>query len=465
MSRKFIITENDRKRILGLYGLLTEQYFTAPSGGSAVVMNSYGPGFYSLKHTDKYGNKYDNEVNLKKVIDDGILFLQKNKGYIPKVVINAGESIIPNYDSEGGTGAKEIGWLSNRRKEKIEAYVNNQLKSLVDNKLISKKPEVILYFDGAKTLTTPSGGWEDYKRWRKLTPEQQASDSKNKEYSALKKGYDTDQFTKIEFKIVPDLGENQCTFNVKIGVHYDNLSLGHKCNSARFQILANNVPLTTSDGTTCGTGLKYADMNNGGGSLDCKKSDIGGKRMNYFALNNAQLVNSIMAASADKKSIKITMKCTSTGFDDAAGRCHQDVPHITIHNTDGVKTVDTYPKANDAVLITIDKCGNLISGGGGTPTVSKDAGGKTTTVTTTVKQGARLNFAAVSGGTLNSEQTINNFINSGTLSKNTDGTYKVLKRFINGGLTYNVGDTIVKVLPKGSAITTATTTQTTIKKG
>lgn len=468
--KRFLLAESEKKQILEMYGLLNEQ-FVAPNGGTAQVTNNYPAGYYSLSGTDKLGNSYDNMSKLKPIIDKAIEFLTKNKGYIPRVVINAGESLIPNYDTEGGTGEKKTGWLSIKRKEKIEEYVKNQLNTLVKNKIISKEPEIILLFDDA-TTPAPSGGWDDYKKWNRSTPEQKLTNPKNDEYTKLKygdpnppadknkpkiKGYDADQFTKIKFSIVPDLGPNQCTFNVKIGVHYDNLSLGHRCNAARFQILANGVPLTTGPGTTCGNGKPYADMNNGGGSLDCKQGDIGGQRMNYFLLNNASIVNKIMANSPDKNSIKITMKCTSTGFDDAAGRCHQDVPHITVHNTDNVKTVDTYPRSNDAYLITIDKCGNLLSGGGGTPTKSSDVAGTTsqkTTTTTPTLTGKKLSFAAVSTGTLTSDQVLTNKISNGEVKKNTDGTYTVLKNFNYNSILYKAGDIINKVLPKGSKVTT-----------
>jgi len=457
--KKFLIAESEKKNIREMYGLLTEQYFKPPNGGEGQVVNKYPAGYYSLSGTDKAGNVYDNTINLQKIIDNAKEFLTTNKGFIPRVVINAGESIIPNYDTEGGTGVKNSGWLSEKRKNKISEYVKNQLKDLVSKKLISKEPEVILYFDEAKTLTVPSGGWEGYRTWKRSSEAEKVNNPNNAEYTKLKTGYDNDQFTKINFKIVPDLGPNQCSFNVKIGVHYDDLDIGHRCNKARFQILANGVPLTTGAGSTCGNGLSYADMNNGGGSLDCKSGDIGGKRMNYFQLNSKSIVDKIMAASPDKNSIKISMKCTSTGFDDASGRCHQDVPHITIHNTDGKQTVNTYPKVNDKDLITIDKCGNLITGGGGVATKSKDAGGTaTTTVTTTKPTGQKLNFASPATGTLTSDQAILNKISDGSIKKNADNTYSVLKTFNYNGVSYRINDTIVKILPKGSVVTTTTTT-------
>lgn len=456
--KQLLIAESEKKRIREMYGILTEQYFKPPNGGTGQVVNKYPAGYYSLSGTDKSGTAYDNTTNLQKIIDSAKEFLTANKGYIPRIVINAGESIIPNYDTEGGTGVKSSGWLSQKRKDKIEVYIKQQLKDLVDGKLISKYPEVILYFDEAKTVTIPSGGWDDYRTWKKSTDQEKKVNPKNAEYIKLKTGYDTDQFTKINFKIIPDFGDNQCSFNVKIGVHYDDLSIGHRCNTARFEILANGVQLTTGGGTTCGEGLKYADMNNGGGSLDCKSGNVGGQRMNYFQLNSKSVVDKIMSASPDKNTIKITMRCTSTGFNNPADRCHQDVPHVTVHNTDGKVTVDTYPRINDAALITIDKCGNKISGGGGVPTKSKDAASGTTPNTpTTTTTGQKVNFASPATGTLTSDQAILNKLSSGEVKKNTDNTYSVLKAFAYNGVNYKVGDTIVKILPKGSVVTTTTT--------
>ena len=232
------------------------------------------------------------------------------------------------------------------------------------------------------------------------------------------------------------------------------MSIGHKCNNARFKILANGVPLTTTDGT-CGGNLPYADMNNGGGTFDCKGSkDVGGKRTNFFQLKNADVINKIMAASPDKNSIKITMECVSTGYNDSAGRCHQDVPHVVVVNTDGVVTVNTYPKKNDSKLIEIDKCGNLLSGGGGTATKSADAAKSKNTETAQTKTvGKKLNFSSPSTGTITSDQAILNKISSGEVSKNTNGTYSVLKDFSYNGLNFAKGDTIMKILPKGTSIT------------
>lgn len=445
-----LLFESEKNHIREMYGLLTEQRFVPGKGGSVDIPCLYGPGYYSLKHTDKSGTAFDNEISLNPVIDEAAEFLKNNVGWIPKITITSGESIIPNYDSEGGTGKKPVGWLSTARKNKIEAYVNLKLKTLK----VSKPAKVVLLFQEAKTLVLPSGGWPDYVKWRKSTPEEKNVNPKNREYTNLKQGYDKDQFTKITFTVIPDLGPYQCTFNVKIGVHYDNKQIGHTCDDARYQILANGIPLTTSQGTSCGTGLSYADMNNGGGQLDCKGTkDRGGLRFNYFKLDNKALIDKIMAADTTKQGyIRLTTKCIPNTINNTkGGGCHTDVPHITVNDTDGKLTVDTYPKANDAYLVTLDKCGKLVSGGGGVVKVSNDVKGKSAETKKPV--GRKLAYATSETGTLTSEQGIQNLLSKGLISQNSDKTYTVLKSFGISPNTYLENDIINKILPKGSKIT------------
>jgi hypothetical protein len=311
----------------------------------------------------------------------------------------------------------------------------------------------VYFFQEAKTLVLPTGGWPDYSKWKKSTQEEKNVNPKNREYTNLKKGYDKDQFTEVTFSVVPDLGPYQCTLNVRIGVHYDDMRIRHTCDDARFQILANGIPLKTSEGTTCGAGLGYADMNNGGGQLDCKgNKNSGGLRFNYFKLDNKSLIDSIMAADKTKLGhIRLTTKCIPNTVDNSkGGGCHTDVPHITVNDTDGKLTVDTYPKANDAYLVTLDKCGKWISGGGGSVKVSDDVKGKPTETNKT--PGRKLPFAAAKTGTLTTDQSISNLVNNGSILKNKDGTYTVLKTFGVNPNIYKPNDIIVKILPKGSEI-------------
>jgi len=426
--------------------------FKLPNGGTAKINNKYAAGYYSVTHTDKQGNTFDNTTQFKPILAQATQFLTANKGsYIPKVTIRAGESVIPNADVEGNGAILKRGQLSEKRKEKISAYVQEQMAPLVKNGTIKKAPSVVYYFEDAKTTELPSGGWTDYRNWRLSTPEQQATNPKNAEYTKLKAGYDADQKTQIEFSIIPDLGPNQCSFNVRIGVHYDDVSLGHKCNFAKYEITANGMVLTTVN-ATAGAGKPYADMNNGGGREDSQGvTSIGGARMNYFKLNNKKLVEDILSKSPDGETIVLKAKCLSPGYNGGPG-CHKDAPHVTVHDTDGNLTIDTYPKIDDGELITMDKCGRKLISGGGTKTKSADAAksgentGEKTTSTTPKLTGKKMNFTAPTVGTLTAQQAIQNQVSAGNVQKQVNNTYLVMKNFTYNNVQYNAGDVIVKVI-------------------
>ena len=444
-----IITKEEESTNNQTQVISTGTNFSPENGGSVKISCLYGPGYYSLKHTDNSGTAFDNESLLNPVIAEAAEFLKTNAGWIPKITITSGESIIPNNDSEGGTGSKKVGWLSTARKNKIEAYINLKLKTLK----VTKPAKVVLLFQNAKTITKPSAGWSDYVNWRKSTPEEKKVNPKNTEYTNLKKGYDIDQFTEINFSVVPDLGKYQCTLNVKIGVHYD-FDAGHHCDDARFQILANGVVLTTGAGTTVGSGKLYADMNNGGGQLDIKgKTDVGGFRYNYFKLDNKELIKKIMAADTTKMDhIRLTSKCVpNTVNNNRNGGCHKDVPHITVNDTDGLLVLDTYPKSDDAYLVTVDKCGKWVSGAKGLkPTKQSEDGNKTKETNKLV--GRKLDFAAPDTGTVTSEQAITTLVSNETIQKNPNGTYTVLKTFGVSPNIYKPNDIIVNIKPWGTKI-------------
>lgn len=459
MSRIIKLKESDLvnivKNIISEQTTPSQSPFKLPNGGTVKIKNLYAAGYYSMVHTDKAGNTFDNTKQLKPVINQAYEFLNANKGsFIPKIIIRAGESIIPNTDVEGGTGKMEKGTLAEKRQQKITEYVIKQFKPLVDNKTISKLPEIIYFFTEGTQEIPPLCTKDDfgpYAKWVRSTQEQKDLNPNNKEYARLQKIYNNDQKTEIEFSIIPDLGPNQCSFNVQIGVHYDDKTIKHFCNYAKYEITANGVVLTTIGGTTAGANKPYADMNNGGGISDSQgNKDYGGKRYNFFKLNNKKLIENILSKSPDGNTIVLRAKCLSPGYDGGSG-CHKDAPHVTVHDSDGQLTINTYPNIDDGELITMDKCGKkLISGGGSKPTQSKDtpntgenAGQKTTKPTLT---GKKLNFSAPSTGTLTSQQSIQNQISNGNVQKEPNGTYLVLKPFTYNNVLYKPGDIIVKVI-------------------
>ena len=104
-------------------------------------------------------------------------------------------------------------------------------------------------------------------------------------------------------------------------------------------------------------------------------------------------------------------------------------------------------------MVTIDKCGYWVAGGGGKLKQSADVAANNKPTETNKTPGRRLSFAAAKTGTLTTDQSINNLVNNGSIQKNKDGTYTVLKTFGVSPNIYKPNDIIVKILPKGAEIT------------
>lgn len=456
--------------------------FIPGSGGtSPEIQLRYAAGYYSVDHTTKVKNPGDtpvtftNSTRYTKVVDQLLAFLKSEpkKKWVQYVILKAGESIIPNFDTEGGGGQLKTGDLATKRKDKIKAEIDKIFQPLLGD-VITKLPETKLVFQEAKTLTEPSGGWEDYKKWnREKDPAKKSALPNNAEYTNLKKGYDADQMVTITFRAAEDLGSAQCMSGLKILVNYDNLGLNHTCDHARFEITVNGIPLKTSYGGFADegwlpAGLPYASMNNATPGWDdlyqkTRKSDVGGIRKNAFKLDTVNLIKQI-AAAGDGKTLVIRAKCIKNGSGwSTTSPCHSSAPHVYVYQGDGklAKGFPTYPQGNmnDGELAKTDLCGN----NQGTQYLTTKAETQTKAVPTGPKlTGVKLGFAALKVGTLTSDQAIQNFISNGAVTKQPDNTYLVNKPFTQGDIKYLAGDIINKILPKGTVIpqpTRPTTTQ------
>jgi hypothetical protein len=448
--------------------------FVAGKGGNSKdILCLYGSGYYSVDHTTKpkvgEPKTFKNSDRFKETLDNMIAFLKAEpaKTWVSKVIIKSSESIIPNFDMEGGTGQKATGWLSEKRKEKIAAYVSDVLKPLFQAGTISKLPEARLIFEEAKTLTEPSGGWDDYRTWmREADPVKKAAMAINLEYTRLKKGYDADQKTTVQFIVVQDAGIGQCALGMKIYVNYDDTTIGHSCDHANFEITVNGIPLKTSYGgkTESGyipAGLPFASMSNSKGPTDelykvYSGAVNGGVRRNVFRLDDAALVKKI-ASAGDGKTLVVRARCIKNGDGYSVPKglaCHTDAPHVWIYGSDGniTKGFPTYPKTDNGELAKTDLCGNNLGVQNTAVPKSADAKGAVTTATGPTLTGVKVAFAANKVGTLNSDQALQNYLTNGTVAKQKDNTYLVNKVFTINNVQYNKGDVINKILPKGTVI-------------
>jgi hypothetical protein len=120
--RRLLITEEEKRRILGLYGLLKED-IDPNSGGTVTINNVYKAGWYTTAAIDQLTNKTIKDqldVELVKVTE----FVRKNPNSIVSVKFTSQESAIPNTDNEKAGFFKDkpsnrldVGELSGARKD------------------------------------------------------------------------------------------------------------------------------------------------------------------------------------------------------------------------------------------------------------------------------------------------------------------------------------------------------------
>jgi hypothetical protein len=474
---------------------------------SGKIPLNYSAGYYSVNHTNKSGQAFDNESKIKPELEKVIEFLKANPGsYIATAKLVVGESLPPNFDSEGAAGSTvprlkakqgtwlETGDLADLRVAKLESWLKTQLAPLKSAGIIKQDPYVIKDFRDAKSKIAPSGGWDDYRNWKKgagewKTPMDNTTE-KGKEYTKLKTGYDKDQFAEVYLQIRA-YSDPSCLLGMWIGFHYD-VANGHSCNNSRFEIKANGITLTTVTPPTkkletnvdsswaLPAGMKYASLNNQGKENDEyavaykreDRSNLGGSawRLNWFKISDKALADKIIAAAGPDKNIKITATCIKPitypdgkiGYDGVGG-CHTTAPHVYVLSKDEVKTsgFPTYPNTNDGIIATTDFCGRNLGVQITTPPKTKPDGAQGGGFQLPKETGIKLLIG--SRGTLSAEQRINNLLTAKTLYKKPDSTYIVLKAWTENGISYQVGDVIngtikpnVKYTPPPTRVDAAT---------
>ena len=157
MSRKIIISEQEKTHILGLYGLINEE-IDPNVGGTVTITNKYQAGFYTVNAIDTVTNKKIKDqldAEPAKVTE----FVKKHPNSIVEVNYSAQESAIPNTDNENSGYFKErrlaVKQLSEARKSHINDYIQDYFKRLKDSGIISRTVEVPPITFKFKDPTTP----------------------------------------------------------------------------------------------------------------------------------------------------------------------------------------------------------------------------------------------------------------------------------------------------------------------
>jgi hypothetical protein len=144
---KLLVTEQEKKRILGLYGLLKED-IDPSSGGTVTINNVYKAGWYTTAAMDQLTNqtiKDQLDAELVKVTE----FVRKYPNSIVSVKFTSQESSLPNTDNEKAGFFKgkqnnrlEVGELSGARKAYIDQYVQSYFQSLKDQGVIKTEVQI-----------------------------------------------------------------------------------------------------------------------------------------------------------------------------------------------------------------------------------------------------------------------------------------------------------------------------------
>jgi hypothetical protein len=409
MRSKIVISENDKRHILKLYGLLNEaetEPGTSPTSSSTQELKidkkiNFGPGHYGLSsggsYTGRDGKTYgwDVDSELKEGLNKIKEFLKSNPtGYVVGVTLMSGESQIPNDDALKGGADLKLGELSDLRLQSLKNYLNpifegwksegiNTDFTIDEKKENGKTPWVGSVFCPPELTVGDSAGRKKcYNNYVKIL-----KDTKNPLHSKvveLSKKYFDEQYFRVIIS-VNKTGEPEVASveETEKGCDLTQLTItvdvkNHLCNNAEFFLLANTTVLYnseggyTANGNDANTSLEFKGyiinpqrlnpgfgwLPNGNGTKGNYKygvktdlkGDSGGARSDTFTITPEQ-ANTILEASTDRK-IHIWYICV---LED--GGCHLDMPMVTIKYGEKVIVDGVKPKSNAAYLTSIDQCG------------------------------------------------------------------------------------------------------------
>lgn len=388
--KKLLISEAEKRKILFQYGILKED--VDPTTSLTIDKNVSFAGGY---HSEKYlGAELPAEIEKIKQ------FLQSKTGssFLVDVILESGESQIPNTDNEDGGKKVDPLYLANKRNQTIQTYITNQLQSFVDSKLLLNIPKFKISPPkiGATAWVgqpfcpknlLPSDDTQGYECTKtNFKPGMDANKKPIVNWQSGKKSvykptldlYISEQYIRVKITVAELTKLKQCLDNMSIGVNYTDLSKNHICNSAIYEIYIKGNMNKTNDGIllTSTNGKNYASLNNDFRnaarvnkeleSYDSQPTRVGKQRYNTFIVSSDMATELVSDGST---SFYISAKCINPfNNPDWGGGCHKGVGNIVVTNGKGEKTEYTSetPNAKGEIktLVPIDACGK-------TPTVKK----------------------------------------------------------------------------------------------
>jgi hypothetical protein len=347
IGKKLIITEEERKEIKTLYGLITEQDATQKNPELTLdLAGTFGSGKYLIPGK---ADKIDDLINQIRE------FKKQNAGSVIEIQINSGESQVPNYDREkfpdGNDTRPEaklnVGDLGKKRAVSLETYLKTNAPDLLEDAKIVKNEPVI----GTTAWVTSKGS-----RHPDYTKEQFA----NFKIKVIGK--------KPTMSVLPRSGSTDCATGLSITVSVPQ----HNCNIAEFFLYANNTLLTNTDGgftanlnNNAKDSAKYTRiggnptlpaqaLNPGFGIISTKygknsDGDAGNTRVDTF----------IVTPEQSKQILSEGSGLINIWFISVTKSAHKDLPLVIIKKNNEIIYNDK-PRVASGLLMTLDACGNKV---------------------------------------------------------------------------------------------------------
>jgi hypothetical protein len=416
-GRKLLITEDEKKHILSLYGLIKEDPDpVSETSTSAIKIDktiNFAPGYYRHKGpvTTKAGTTYDWDVDktLKDELQKIREFLKNNPtGYIVEANLYSGESKIPNNDNElGGTQVKE-NYLNEARLNSLKSYLNpifelwktegitktdfkiNEYKKIGDTKWVD-------------TPFCPANTTDERSCTTTYFTQLKAGTQTAKDYKAK---YDAEQYFRVvievkkvdnpKSQVLPsesgDTVSEGCATGLEVVIYVKT----HQCQNAEYLVYANNTLLTNLAGGFT------ANLNNAGGKLTAAKFNFpapgsegsiyqtteDGTKIGFMnkaddipaqALNpsygytkngpySANEEGDISGQRMDTFNVNATQSKTITEQGNGeiniwligtTKAMHLDIPYVLIKK-DGKEVYNSQPKIEQGLVMTLSGCGNKV---------------------------------------------------------------------------------------------------------
>lgn len=361
--KKLLINELEKKEILRQYGLLNEDSKKAENLLNKSDVRFVFEGGY---HSEKAIN--DEIKKTMNALVSEIYSVIKNKPggvFLTNVVLNSGESKIPNTDAEKGGIRVEPKYLARKRMATMKKFITDALAKI---KLPTPKITINEPSEGKTPFVNNKSGFCPQSKLSPSDPQGYAcldklfnpgegivnwNNGRTSVYSEVLNAYKKEQFISASISVYDVSNMKKCLTGLSFQINYEGRNgEKHSCNNAVYEIMAGEVILPRDDGKL------YASLDNKDSKFDnspqsnCAKSPDGVTivdsskdkrcyRYNTFKITD-ELATKIITSSSivnNSSNILITAKCLSAPNESWKYGCHEGAGTIRINSNDGTSKV------------------------------------------------------------------------------------------------------------------------------